>query len=82
MGSWQLEVFKMALYMAFPVSMFHYFNQPGNYESWVNKVRDEYYPKENKELRRMIEKSITDHNKKLEEKQLELMERAIQKNNS
>lgn len=35
MAGWQLEVFKMALYMAFPVGMFHYFNQPEYFEKWV-----------------------------------------------
>ncbi|XP_015174606.1 PREDICTED: protein PET100 homolog, mitochondrial [Polistes dominula] len=81
MGTWQLEIFKMSLYMAFPVTMFHYFNQPGNYEHWVNKVREEYYPKENKEHRRLIEESIKLHNQKIEEKELELMQQAIKKNN-
>ena len=35
MGGWQLEVGKMALYMAFPVGLFHYFNQPEYFEKWV-----------------------------------------------
>lgn len=35
MGGWKLEVFKMALYMSFPVGMFHYFNQPEYFEKWV-----------------------------------------------
>lgn len=38
MGGWQLEVAKMALYMAFPVGMFHYFNQPEYFEKWVRKL--------------------------------------------
>lgn len=37
MGGWQLEVGKMAMYMAFPVGMFHYFNQPEYFEKWVRK---------------------------------------------
>ncbi|KAI4491636.1 hypothetical protein M0804_003028 [Polistes exclamans] len=81
MGNWQLEIFKMTLYMAFPVTMFHYFNQPENYELWVNKVREEFYPKENKEQRRLIEESIRNHNRKIEEEQLKLMEQTIKKNN-
>lgn len=36
MGGWKLEVAKMAMYMAFPVGMFHYFNQPEYFEKWVN----------------------------------------------
>lgn len=35
MGGWQLEVGKMALYMAFPVGMFHWFNNPEYFEKWV-----------------------------------------------
>lgn len=35
MGGWQLEVGKMALYMAFPVGMFHWFNTPEYFEKWV-----------------------------------------------
>ncbi|XP_035743969.1 protein PET100 homolog, mitochondrial-like [Vespa mandarinia] len=80
MGNWQLEIFKMSLYMAFPVIMFHYFNQPENFEQWVTKVRNEYYPKDDKEQRRIIEESIRNHNEKIERKQLELMERTLNKN--
>lgn len=80
MGNWQLEVFKMSLYMAFPVVMFHYFNQPENFEEWVTKLKNEYYPKEDKEQRRILGESIREHNRKIEQKQLELMERSIAKN--
>lgn len=80
MGSWQLEVFKMSLYMAFPVVMFHYFNQPENFEEYVTKVKSEYYSKEDKEQRRMLQESIREHNRKIEQKQLEFMERSISKN--
>lgn len=38
MGGWQLEVAKMAMYMAFPVGMFHYFNQPEYFEKWVRSI--------------------------------------------
>lgn len=38
MGGWQLEVGKMAIYMAFPVGMFHYFNQPEYFEKWVRRI--------------------------------------------
>ena len=37
MGGWQLEVGKMALYMSFPVGMFHWFNNPEYFEKWVRK---------------------------------------------
>lgn len=38
MGGWHLEIFKMAMYMTFPVAMFHYFNQPEYFEKWVNQI--------------------------------------------
>lgn len=44
MGNWKLEVGKMVLYMAFPVSMFHYFNQVNLFEDMVIKFKQERYP--------------------------------------
>ncbi|KAG8235568.1 hypothetical protein J437_LFUL013118 [Ladona fulva] len=60
MGGWKMEVGKMALYMAFPVTLFHIFNQPELFESWVTSIRRELYPPEDKmhreELRECIRK--------------------------
>lgn len=39
MGGWKLEVAKMAMYMSFPVGLFHYFNQPEYFEKWVKNNR-------------------------------------------
>lgn len=36
MGGWKMEVCKMALYMAFPVGMFYWFNQPEYFEEYVS----------------------------------------------
>lgn len=36
----------MALYMTFPVAMFHIFNQPKYFEEWVVKTRRDLYPPE------------------------------------
>lgn len=47
MGGWRLEIAKMALYITFPVAMFHYFNQPEFFEEWVVKTKRELYPPEN-----------------------------------
>lgn len=58
MGGWQLEVGKMALYMAFPVGMFHYFNQPEYFEKWVTETKRQLYPPESKSHRDEIEKTI------------------------
>ncbi|KAJ8894257.1 hypothetical protein PR048_006869 [Dryococelus australis] len=48
MGGWVLEVAKMAMYMAFPVGMFHFFNQPEYFEEWVVKTRRAIFPPESK----------------------------------
>jgi len=58
MGGWQLEVGKMALYMAFPVGLFHYFNQPEYFEKWVTEQKRLMYPPESKSHRSEIEKTI------------------------
>lgn len=50
MGSWKLEICKMALYVMFPVAMFHYFNQPKYFEEWVIKTKRELYPPDNEQL--------------------------------
>lgn len=44
MGSWQLEIARMALYIGFPVAMFHIFNQPYLFEKWVIDFKREKYP--------------------------------------
>ncbi|KAH7953522.1 hypothetical protein HPB49_009610 [Dermacentor silvarum] len=44
MGNWQLEVFKMSIYMAFPVALFYVFNQPQFFEEWVVKKKRECFP--------------------------------------
>lgn len=38
----------MALYLSFPVAMFHYFNQPEYFEKWVTQTKREVFPPENK----------------------------------
>lgn len=58
MGKWQLEVFKMSIYMAFPVSIFYLFNQPQFFEDWVTKKKRECFqradPASEQELRDCI----------------------------
>jgi len=56
MGGWFLEVGKMAMYMSFPVVLFHYFNQPEFYEEWVTNTRRSIYPPENLGNREKLEK--------------------------
>lgn len=58
MGGWQLEVAKMALYMSFPVVLFHYFNQPAYFEEWVTKTKREIYPPDSKTHRTELADAI------------------------
>ncbi|XP_014262548.1 protein PET100 homolog, mitochondrial [Cimex lectularius] len=66
MGGWKLEVGKMALYMAFPVGIFHFFNQPQYFEDWVVSVKREIYPPENPIHREMLENAKESLRKKEE----------------
>ncbi|EEC13319.1 protein PET100 homolog, mitochondrial [Ixodes scapularis] len=54
MGNWQLEVFKMAMYISFPVGLFYVFNQPQFFEEWVVKTKRECYPPQDMETDREI----------------------------
>ena len=38
MGNWQLEVAKMAVYMAFPVTSFYVYHQVANFADIVNII--------------------------------------------
>lgn len=58
MGSWKLEVAKMAVYMIFPVTMFHYFNQPQFFEEWVTKTKRSIYPPEDTVQNRQLAEGI------------------------
>lgn len=64
MGNWKLEVGKMAVYMSFPVVLFHYFNQPAYFEEWVTNTKREIYPPENQKDREAIQQLIRDMRKK------------------
>lgn len=58
MGNWQLEVFKMALYVSFPVALFHYFNQPQNFEEQVKTMVQRTNSPEEEEFKKEIKKVI------------------------
>lgn len=55
MGGWLLETAKMALYMSFPVGLFHYFNQPEYFEEYVISTKRKIYPKEDESHHERIE---------------------------
>jgi len=51
MGGWKLEIFKMGMYMTFPVGLFWYFNQPEYFEKWVIQTKQRLYPSSTKDHR-------------------------------
>lgn len=70
MGNWKLEVGRMAMYMSFPVILFHYFNQPAYFEEWVTKTKRNILPPENAQDREDIQQLI----KQMKMKQLRALE--------
>jgi len=78
MGNWHLEVFKLGLYVTFPVAMFYVFNQATYFEPWVVKMKRELYPPESltsqAELRTLVremrDKQQADLIKQLEKEEL------------
>lgn len=69
MGTWQLEIAKMAMYVTFPVAMFHYFNQPAFFEEWVVKTKRDTYPPEDPKMRAAFEESFRISREKYAEKE-------------
>lgn len=69
MGNWKMEVYRMAMYIAFPVTVFFVFNQPQIYEKYVIETKKEYYPEEDlervKRIEALKEKCMREHQDKL-----------------
>ncbi|XP_055852146.1 protein PET100 homolog, mitochondrial [Episyrphus balteatus] len=74
MGGWHLEIGKMALYMTFPVALFHIFNQPAYFEEWVTKTKRDIYPPDSESHRKELEDAIKMIRAKQEEKQMKAFE--------
>ncbi|XP_065080390.1 protein PET100 homolog, mitochondrial [Ochlerotatus camptorhynchus] len=79
MGGWMMEVGRMALYMTFPVAMFHWFNQPEYFEKWVTETRRQIFPPENKEHREAVENCIRTIREKNDRELLEALEKLEKK---
>lgn len=74
MVGWKLEVGKMAMYMMFPVTLFHWFNQPEYFEKWVTKMKREMYPPSHLDHHEEIQQAIQSMRTKQQEKYLQMME--------
>ncbi|XP_063907046.1 protein PET100 homolog, mitochondrial [Zophobas morio] len=77
MGSWRLEIGKMALYITFPVALFHYFNQPELFEEWVVKTKRELYPPEDTTQQRQFLESIQKIKAKQEADRIKALEKSL-----
>lgn len=62
MGGWKLEVFKISLYMMFPVGAFWIFHQPKFYEKWVIENNRLLYGYQNPEKKLELEEAIRQAN--------------------
>jgi protein PET100 len=71
---WQLEIIKMITYVSFPVALFHYFNQPKNFEQWVIEEKKNFFPPESKKHNEKLKDFIREFNAKSETQRLEKME--------
>lgn len=64
MGNWQLEVFKLGLYVSFPVGMFYFYNQAEYFEDWVINMKRQLYPPEHLTSRQELQDVIKDMRQK------------------
>ncbi|BFY99622.1 hypothetical protein BsWGS_02662 [Bradybaena similaris] len=62
MGTWHLEVMKMAVYISFPVALFYCFNQPFFFENWMKEKRARLFPPTDPEVLKMFD----EHRRKME----------------
>jgi len=78
-----LEIFKMGMYMAFPVTCFYVFNQPEIYRSIVEKSREEMplkhldttdYEKDRAAMKRVVDKKLEEKEKRMREEYLAKMQ--------
>ncbi|XP_076390016.1 uncharacterized protein LOC143264867 [Megachile rotundata] len=73
MGSWQLEVGRMMMYILFPIGIYYYFNQTENIEQWIINEKKKYRTTSKKHYEEFLE-FIDNCNSKKQKKQIEEME--------
>ena len=78
---WKLEVFKMTLYMTFPVSAYYLFNRPDLFErSYIaeaKKQRERYESISAKDIKEQRKKA-RDNERRQQEEELERQEKAYE----
>ncbi|XP_078387562.1 protein PET100 homolog, mitochondrial [Cetorhinus maximus] len=74
MGGVKLEIFRMLLYLSFPVTVFWISNQAEYFEEYVVKRKREIYPPEEKMRRKELEDFKERMRKKREQKLLHHLE--------
>lgn len=60
----------MALYVSFPVALFHYFNQPENFEEWVSQLKHEINPPQDAEFKEQVKRVAKEIRERTEERML------------
>lgn len=75
MAGWRLEVARMAMYVMFPVALFHIFNQPAYFEEWVTKTKRELYPPEKDGHRKEMEDFIYEMREKKDKQMMAAFEK-------
>ncbi|KAI1280877.1 hypothetical protein HDE_13738 [Halotydeus destructor] len=71
MGGWKLEVFKMGLYVTFPVGMFVLFNSPMFYEDAIYEARRKW-------MQSVDTQGCEDLQRTIDERKREKLTRAIE----
>lgn len=65
-----LEVGRMAMYMTIPVALYHYFNQPENFEEFVIEKKREMFPRQSDADIEAMEDIARAYNEKQRQKEL------------
>ncbi|XP_018428063.1 PREDICTED: protein PET100 homolog, mitochondrial [Nanorana parkeri] len=63
----KLEVFRMMLYLSFPVTMFWISNQPEYFEEYIVKRKREIYPPEKEDVKKQLQDAREAARRKREE---------------
>lgn len=75
MGNWKLEIFRMCLYISFPVGMFLLFNYPPFYEKTILEGRRKLAASYDVKGAEMLEQFLKERKRKEMEETVEEMKR-------